>query len=476
MAWNRWGLGLAVLVGTLAVSTSAQGAEVHVEPYVGQCGHQFSCNATVRYTAGPGEANALNVSRTPAGRRFQDDGAQVTAGRGCRSIDSHTVDCPGSLDDYVPVDMGDRDDHVGGKPDNVHLGPGDDTLDTAVPYASGGEGNDLLRGSNLDGGGGDDTLIGGPANDNLQGGPGADASYGGPGDDFFGAAERAATSEVLSPDLYDGGDGQDAVAYSSRQLAVAVDLESNPQGSPGEDDRFDSIESAIGGAGNDVIRGSAGPNVLDGLQGSDLIEGRAGDDSISGGADRDSVSGGPGDDRVESMFSSSILGGTGELGKDVGNEPVLCGPGRDLVERSNGDAIGPDCEHVDENLKIPYPRRYAKRSLALTAPCASYLAFRNRCLLTVRVRGTRAACPGVSARRRLWSRQYKLKKRIRVRVHPRLPHGCNGGQYRLRLDYRHLDDDYPHDGTRFSFAVGARRSHREPSFSGMMRSGRPTAA
>ncbi len=56
------------------------------------------------------------------------------------------------------------------------------------------------------------------------------------------------------------------------------------------------IEDAVGGVGNDTLKGSDGDNVLSGAAGKDTLYGAAGNDRLDGGAGNDVMFGGAGDD------------------------------------------------------------------------------------------------------------------------------------------------------------------------------------
>jgi serralysin len=64
-----------------------------------------------------------------------------------------------------------------------------------------------------------------------------------------------------------------------------------------------TIETAIGGAGNDTLIGNAADNFLHGSAGADFLIGGAGDDLLAGGSDSDTLDGGDGRDVV--AFSST---------------------------------------------------------------------------------------------------------------------------------------------------------------------------
>lgn len=143
---------------------------------------------------------------------------------------------------------------------HITTGSGDNTIDISgfaasyIPTLNGGDGNDLLIGSNMAdlivGTDGHDTLIGSGGNDTLIGGAGNDQLTGG------------SDSDGLS-----GGSGNDTLI-----------------GGTGED-------TAFGGSGRDVIQDEVG---------ADTIFGGEGADTVDGGADTDQLAGGGGDGSADS--------------------------------------------------------------------------------------------------------------------------------------------------------------------------------
>jgi Ca2+-binding RTX toxin-like protein len=129
---------------------------------------------------------------------------------------------------------------------------GNDKL-ISIEEVCAGSGNDLMTGtiriaSQLDGGGGNDTINGGSAADSLLGGDGADSIVAGKGNDYI---DGGVGSDVIS-----GGDGADMI---------------------------------IGGDGNDSIHGGMGKDVISGGDGADSIAGGAGNDSFIFAAAADST-------------------------------------------------------------------------------------------------------------------------------------------------------------------------------------------
>jgi hypothetical protein len=163
----------------------------------------------VRYAAAVGEANRLLVQVSASSRlvRLTDDGAQITAGAGCRNLDVSVVEC--SIPSRVLLVQ-------------ANLGDGDDRAHAVTPNARaaqvdivGGLGNDVLRGdgpTRFDFGGreGHDTLIGGAGPDVLGGGPGPDVLDGRAGDDLlFGHDGPDVLKGRLGVDRLFGGAGRD---------------------------------------------------------------------------------------------------------------------------------------------------------------------------------------------------------------------------------------------------------------------------
>ncbi|MDX3927019.1 MAG: cadherin-like domain-containing protein [Shinella sp.] len=196
--------------------------------------------------------------------------------------------------------------------DELYGGADDDRL-------FGEDGDDALAGE-----GGHDVLDGGAGNDVLAGGSGDDAVSGGEGSDviragFHGEEERAgAALPDDGDDIYSGGKGFDTYDAGAAQHAVVVDLSAGT--ATGEDignDRLESIEAAVGGAGDDLLTGNDGDNRIEGGDGEDRLTGGDGDDHVSGGAGDDVVlvaahgDGGAGDQAPEGDGDDIYSGGDG---------------------------------------------------------------------------------------------------------------------------------------------------------------------
>ncbi|MBC9246196.1 M10 family metallopeptidase C-terminal domain-containing protein [Paracoccus sp. 11-3] len=165
--------------------------------------------------------------------------------------------------------------------------------------ANGLGGHDLLRGElgndTLTGGGGNDTLLGHGGNDHLY----LDAGR----------------------DILNGGAGKDWV-HVGGQKGVTLNLSLTGQQDTGFGlDRLVSIENAVGGGGDDILKGSRvantlaggnGDDRLSGGSGNDLLLGQNGADWLHGGTGRDTLQGGAGNDVLIGAEGYDILiGGAG---------------------------------------------------------------------------------------------------------------------------------------------------------------------
>ena len=186
--------------------------------------------STLEYRAVPGVKDRFH----PAYRRNRDfywagaDFANISAGGGCaKGTDPDArppegvrppviVSCPAAGARVADVQLGDGDDTMGIKRDEIYRADGeyDDALVPVHPIvvrADGGPGNDfieaqeladtLLGGSgddNFNAFGGDDLIRAGPGRDGSQGGDGQDRIYGEAGaDNLFGV--EAATGSTAGP-------------------------------------------------------------------------------------------------------------------------------------------------------------------------------------------------------------------------------------------------------------------------------------
>ena len=257
------------------------------------------------YTAGPGEQNRTLIrspSMTDVVWVVSDPGALITPGAGCESLDPHTVRCATVTSGSSPL--------IAAPSARVRLADLDDEVRIHSEAAFAG------RHLVADGGAGNDLLVGGSGGDRLDGGPGSDVLRGGAGGD-----------QLLDPgapegDVMDGGAGDDSVSYQGRTAAVTVDLAAGRGGERGERDSLRSIESVLGGRGDDMLSGNSRDNSLDGRGGRDRLSGLAGNDSFWNGSG-----------------------------------PIECGAGSadTVYDPTGSDFLEPDCEWIqfDEGVELP---------------------------------------------------------------------------------------------------------------------------
>lgn len=157
-----------------------------------------------------------------------------------------------------------------------------------------------MRGAELLGGEGDDTLIGGGGDDTLYGGAGADRLTGGGGDDVIDPGSVAAPfsdvilgsagNDVIRYDTAGGpGQGRHLLSYAalSGPLTVTLNLESGEgriRKTAQESDQLYNLSAAAAGQGGFVLLATPGADVF-------TVQSRAGHlIELAGGAGRDSYS------------------------------------------------------------------------------------------------------------------------------------------------------------------------------------------
>lgn len=153
----------------------------------------------------------------------------------------------------------------------------------------------LMAISEIDAGGGNDTVYGSGDADVIRGGTGADQLYGEGGDDIFPSASSQGDDRFYGGDGYDrivGTDAGDTLGILGLTPESSIELIDGGAGwnqiygHLTEADLFDfsstelkSINTINGRGGDDVIRGSAQGNSLRGDVGNDQLSGRQGDDT-----------------------------------------------------------------------------------------------------------------------------------------------------------------------------------------------------
>ncbi len=252
---------------------------------------------------------------------------------------------------------------VGTDGNDVILLAANSTADGGPITIEGGEGNDILGGSNsadiLNGGDGNDLISGLGGDDTLSGGNGDDVIWGGLGADTIQAGAGSDTINLTADLTYASGTLQSVplvgltagnVDISGKagtldsinggfDLGDTVYLKAGSQGFvlDGYQTHIESVERIVGtdgddvivmrsdyvsddlagrgatiegGLGNDTIVGGAGNDVLYGGQGIDTLAGGDGADIIIGGADNDALWGGK---HADSLYGN----GTTNTGSDL---------------------------------------------------------------------------------------------------------------------------------------------------------------
>ncbi|HEX5910965.1 MAG TPA: hypothetical protein VFY44_10750, partial [Thermoleophilaceae bacterium] len=268
----RGAIGVLAATAALALPTTGEAAQVEVVPYNDGQGHTY-----LKYTAGPGEDNDLEVVPAVDGVVFREQSVGIDAGPSCAQL--------------TPTSVGCSSEHVQGI--TIYAGDGSNEVEvevdlTASIYGAAATKNVFVAGdgrASLVGGEGDDELYGGAGindirgyggDDLISGGPGEDDMEGGQGDDTFTADAGA--------DRMNGDGGHDTVDYSARTKPVAVFFDGSynsgaiagPYSLAEHDVVGESVEAAIGGTANDTLVGSSDPNRLTGGPGDDSLDTRGG--------------------------------------------------------------------------------------------------------------------------------------------------------------------------------------------------------
>ena len=245
----------------------------------------------------------------------------------------------------------------GGTSNNATGGDGNDSITSSTSGTLDGlAGNDTISetgasGATLTGGDGNDSLTGGDGNDGLDGGLGNDTLAPGLGNDG------------TSVNPVDGGNGNDTIDYSNVPGPLTeLNLHTGAVSGAGFDTlKADTIENAVGTAGDDDITGTSDANVITGGAGDDKIHGNGGSDVLSGGDGVDTIdeaglannavlNGDAGGDTLSGGGSGSdtLNGGDGDdkLTSGAANDTMNGGAGTNTVDYSR-PLSGP----VDVNLR-----------------------------------------------------------------------------------------------------------------------------
>ena len=324
---------------------------------------------TIVYSADPGEANRMTVSRDGERIVFADAGADIRPGSGCTGIEPRRVSCEVAKGEITSVELGDGDDEA------TTAG---DIVDLTIVALDGGQGDDTLRGTSdpnsLTGGTGQNTLIGGSGTSSISGV--VLRSAGSPLQmpdlavhrDTISCAARSPSLPYRSiridaNDAVTGDCGSDVSVYTSSVVVVrGTDGDDSLNGSYyptnlyglGGDDRFFGSGTqkarSDGGPGNDtfdiggLLLGGPGDDVLRSRPAGSLAvrqDGGPGDDKLQGQNGGDRLVGGPGTDAIIAKSGNDYVNS-----RDGERDSVSCGDGHDRVVADRKDRVSRDCEKV----------------------------------------------------------------------------------------------------------------------------------
>jgi Ca2+-binding RTX toxin-like protein len=194
-----------------------------------------------------------------------------------------------------------------------------------------GAGNDMVFGE-----AGDDRIFGEAGDDFVEAGAGNDLVVGGEGDDTF-LASVGDGDDVYYGDEMSGGSGKDTLDMSQIRADITVDLGSghmnrgSAQSAETGSDVLWSVETFIGGAGNDQITAGRSVNVMDGGAGNDTYRFLSSSD-----ADGDVIAGFEPGDRIDLSRIDANGAAEGD-GAFTLVSSAFTGPGQLLVSHESRD-------------------------------------------------------------------------------------------------------------------------------------------
>lgn len=280
------GATVAAVASTAVMASPAQAATSGLARVIG--------NNRVEFRALLGVSNSVVV--TISGRTVTiDDRVALSAGAGCKRVDSTKVRCTTSAATArIDVWTGDYNDYV--------------RNDTGVFMLAGGSG-------------GNDTLIGGSGRDQLQGGAGNDKLNGRNG--------RGELWGDVGSDYIWGGTGYDYVVAGTGNDVISTGA---------------GNDLIHGQEGNDKIYASNGDDTVLGDAGSDLVYAGAGDDYVLGGGGNDTIGGEAGDDKLIAENYKRVGNTVVSSPSTTARDALAAGAGTDICLRSAKTAWS-NCEY-----------------------------------------------------------------------------------------------------------------------------------
>jgi serralysin len=208
----------------------------------------------------------------------------------------------------------------------------------------GGSGNDKLTGNSLA-----NILTGNAGNDRISGGLGSDSLVGGSGDDtyVFGGATVGGELDTITES---SSAGTDTLDFSSRTIAVTVNISDSKNHQQVHTDRILKLSSGLGI--DDVLGGSSGDK-LTGNSLANILTGNAGHDILNGGLGSDSLVGGSGTDTY--VFGGATVGGELDTITEVSNldRDTLDFSSRTIdVTMNISDSQNQQQVHTDRKIKL----------------------------------------------------------------------------------------------------------------------------
>ena len=211
-----------------------------------------------------------------------------------------------------------------------------------IENASGGGGDDVLRGNHLvnalTGGSGDDTLTGGGGTDRaVFADASSDLSVSKIAGGWRVVTANEGTDDLFGIELIAARDGEFAPLDLASTGLAGVDI----SGTRGSDRMIGTAasEQLKGLAGDDRIDGGEGRDTIDGGIGFDILSGGEDDDRLLGGNGFDTLSGDAGADRLEGAYGNDVLFGDGEndyLNGGLGFDRMEGGAGHDGLDGLDG--------------------------------------------------------------------------------------------------------------------------------------------